>query len=37
VGIEHVISFLTEKLLRLVDKLECRLEINVEMGRDVKA
>jgi hypothetical protein len=28
VAMEHVISFVTGKLLKLVDKLECRLEIN---------
>ena len=37
VAIEHVITFVTEKLLRLVDKLECRLEISVEIGGDGEA
>jgi hypothetical protein len=35
--IKHVISFVHEKLLKLVDKLEGRLEINAELGRDVEA
>ena len=39
VSVKHVIllHFLPEKLLKLVDKLEGRLEINVETGRDGEA
>jgi len=37
VVIKHVITFVSEKLLKLVDKLEGRLEINVERGGDWEA
>jgi hypothetical protein len=35
--IKHVINFVPENLLKLVDKFECRLEINVEIGGDWEA
>lgn len=35
--IKHVINFVPEKILKLVDKFDGRLEINVEIDRDGEA